>query len=141
MLDWESLLALYPKPQRVYTRHILREYLQYQILKIIYQSPFAAALNFLGGTALRIVHNSPRFSEDLDFDNLNLTPDDFQTLANHIKLELERSGYQVETREVYKGAYRCYIRFPNLLFERGISGYTEEKVLIQLDTAPQRYEY
>ena len=141
MLDWESLLALYPMQQRVYTRHILREYLQFEILNIIYRSPFASSLNFLGGTALRIVHNSPRFSEDLDFDNIKLSPDDFQQLAKHIQQELEKSGYQIETREVYKGAYRCYIRFQHLLFERGISGYTEEKVLIQLDTALQKYVY
>jgi predicted DNA-binding protein len=44
-------------------------------------------------------------------------------------------------RQVIRGAFHCYIRLPGLLFEPGLSGYKEEKILIQLDTEPQHFDY
>jgi predicted nucleotidyltransferase component of viral defense system len=37
-------------------------------------------LSFIGGTAIRIVYGSQRFSEDLDFDNFGLTFEQFENL-------------------------------------------------------------
>lgn len=48
--------------------NVSREYLQHLILSHLYQQKHSDALFFKGGTALRIVKQSPRFSEDLDFD-------------------------------------------------------------------------
>ena len=42
-----------------------RDYLQYLLLSLIYVR--SQALVFMGGTALRIVYQVGRFSEDLDF--------------------------------------------------------------------------
>lgn len=120
---------------------MLREYLQYKILQIIFSSKYANKLSFLGGTALRIVHNSTRFSEDLDFDNFGLEEKEFGEISHIVKKQLELEGYKVEIKNVYKGAYRCYIRIPKLLFDSGLSGYEEEKILIQLDTAPHGFHY
>ncbi|HIP32001.1 MAG TPA: hypothetical protein EYG86_04490 [Crocinitomicaceae bacterium] len=36
---------------------------------------------FLGETCLRLVHNQQRFSEDLDFDNFNLTDSEFSEIS------------------------------------------------------------
>lgn len=47
----------------------------------------------------------------------------------------------MEIKNVYKGAFRCYIRFPNLLFPLGLSGHQEEKILIQLDTQSQEFDF
>lgn len=78
---------------------------------------------------MRIVHNNKRFSEDLDFDNFNLSPDDFNAITKIVKTELERLGYEVEMRNVKKGAYHCYIRFPEILFNEGLTNHKEEKIL------------
>ncbi|MFA6973185.1 MAG: nucleotidyl transferase AbiEii/AbiGii toxin family protein [Parcubacteria group bacterium] len=115
--------------------------MQYKILQIIFNSKYASKLSFLGGTALRIVHNNTRFSEDLDFDNFGLEEKEFSEISLLVKKQLELEGYDVEVRNVYKGAYRCYVRIPKLLFDSGLSGYEEEKILIQLDTAPHGFEY
>lgn len=131
----------YPEPLRGFKRFILREYLQHKILQIIFDSDYANHLIFLGGTCLRIVHGNSRFSEDLDFDNLNLQPDVFEQIAHLIKKQLEQEGYEVEMKTVYKGAFHCHVRFPKLLYNEGLSGHTEEKILIQLDTEPQYYQY
>lgn len=54
---------------------------------------------------------------------------------------MEQEGYTIEMKTVYKGAYHCYIRFPKLLYAEGLSGYPEEKILIQLDTEPQHFDF
>lgn len=142
MLNLIEILPFYPEPLRIHREFILREYLQYKILQIIFDIPdHAQKLCFLGGTALRIVHGNQRFSEDLDFDNSGLTEDHFDTISEAIKTNLERDGYEVEIKTVYKGAFHCYIRFPKLLFNEGLTGHISEKILIQLDTEPQHYPF
>ncbi len=141
MLDFESVVKEFPRSEQPFKRHILREFLQYQILDIIYRSKQGEKLVFLGGTALRIVHKNNRFSEDIDFDNIGLTQNDFSILSEQIKRELEFEGYRVKIKQVFKGAYHCYIRFPELLYAQNLSPLKQEKILIQLDTEPQNFDY
>lgn len=46
---------------------VVREYWEVLFLKSLLESPHGKNLVFKGGTALRLVYGSPRFSEDLDF--------------------------------------------------------------------------
>jgi predicted nucleotidyltransferase component of viral defense system len=141
MLDIYQIEQYYPENLRGFRRFILREYLQYKILEIVFNGPHANKLVFLGGTCLRIVQGNQRFSEDLDFDNLLLSESEFTEISANISVQLDRMGYETETKLVAKGAYHCYIRFPRLLFAQGLSGFEEEKILIQLDTEPQHFDY
>lgn len=47
--------------------NIVREYWEIVLLKNLLESPYGKDLVFKGGTALRLVYGSPRYSEDLDF--------------------------------------------------------------------------
>ena len=141
MLSLAEITKNYSEDLRRFPRFILREYLQHKILQVIFDSEFANQLVFLGGTCLRIVHGNRRFSEDLDFDNFQIGENGFEKIALHVKKKLELEGYVIEMRTVYRGAYHCYIRFPELLFREGLSGFTEEKILIQLDTEPQHFPF
>jgi predicted nucleotidyltransferase component of viral defense system len=47
--------------------NVSREYVQHLFLSHLYSLPESEALAFKGGTALRLLYGSPRFSEDLDF--------------------------------------------------------------------------
>lgn len=141
MLTISEIKPFFPESLHRFPRFMLREYLQYKILEIIYESRYATDLCFLGGTCLRIVHGNRRFSEDLDFDNVSLKEGDFHKVADVIKNQLQKEGYEVELNTVMKGAWHCHIRFPGLLFEEGLSGHQEEKILIQLDTEPQNFDY
>lgn len=49
---------------------IVREYLQLLFLSHLYQDKKAGKIYFKGGTAIRLLFGSPRFSEDLDFSTL-----------------------------------------------------------------------
>lgn len=141
MISLTEIEKFYPENIRKFKRNMLREYLQCRILQIIFDSQYAEKLSFLGGTALRVVHNSSRFSEDLDFDNFSLDKQEFDAISKIVKKELERDGYITEIRNVFKGTYRCYVKIPKLLFDNHLSGYEEEKILIQLDTAPHGFSY
>jgi predicted nucleotidyltransferase component of viral defense system len=141
MLSINEIKPFYPESLHTYERFLFREYLQYKILEILFQSSYANKVSFLGGTCLRIVHGNHRFSEDLDFDNFDLSADDFDQTTQVIQKELERLGYLVEMRNVKRGAYHCYIRFPEILYKEGLSSHKEEKILIQLDTEPHHFSY
>lgn len=141
MIDLNQIKRFYPEPLHSFERFLLKEYLQYKILEIVFSSKFAQKLVFIGGTCLRLVHQNQRFSEDLDFDNFNLTADEFRDLGILIRNQLALQGYQVEIKNVMKGAFHCHVRFPNILLQTGLSGYAEEKILIQLDTESQGYSF
>ena len=120
MLNLSEILKAYPEPLQIHKPFILREYLQYKILEILFEGSYATKFCFLGGTCLRLVHNNLRFSEDLEFDNFQISEKDFSEVSESIKTGLERQGYQVEMKQVIRGAYHCHIRFPGLLFEQGL---------------------
>jgi len=122
-------------------KNLLLEHLQYKILEAIFESPLADKLTFMGGTCIHIVHGSPRFSEDLDFDNPGIGRHDFKVLSQRVKRALELQGYTVELKNTYQNAFRAYLRFPGLLYTSGISGHRDEKLLIQIDTEPQKVQY
>lgn len=56
--------------QQTTFRNVLREYLQHLFLSRFYQQPGSENFLFKGGTALKLVFGSPRFSEDIDFSAL-----------------------------------------------------------------------
>ena len=141
MLDFQQIKDQYPENMRRFERAILREYLQYKVLQAVFDSNHASKLAFLGGTALRIVYRNNRFSEDIDLDNFGLSWIEFEEVIQKVKRFMALEGFGVEIRSVAKGVYRCYLKFPALLYEQGLSTVQEEKILIQLDTIAQGYPY
>ncbi|HAU40342.1 MAG: hypothetical protein UV80_C0001G0099 [Candidatus Peregrinibacteria bacterium GW2011_GWF2_43_17] len=141
MITLDQILATYPEDLRAFKESILKEYLQYKILNSIFNSKYAGKLAFLGGTALRIIYGSTRFSEDLDFDSFALTEQEFTDLSKVIQKDLSLEGLGVEVSTVTRNAYRIKIRIPKLLFDSGLSAMSEHKILIQVDTVPQNFEY
>ncbi len=141
MISLTQILEEYPKHLHSHRESILKEYLQCKVLQSIFDSKFEKKLAFLGGTALRIVHGSTRFSEDLDFDNFNLSEAQFVELGDIIKKDLETEGLDVEIDTKTKNAYRIKIRIPQLLFKEGLASLPEQKILIQVDTVPQNFDY
>ena len=136
MLDLKQIASFYPEPVQPFKKNILREYLQYKILEIIFSTKYAEQLVFIGGTAIRIIYGSSRFSEDLDFDNFGVTVKLFKEITEIIQNKLHQEGYSVEIRNVFKQAFHCSISFQNILYESGISNHREEKLMIRFDTEP-----
>lgn len=141
MLKLQEILSYYPEKLQKYEQFIFKEYLQYLILRIIWESKFANKLSFLWWTNLRIIHENSRFSEDLDFDNFWLKTEEFDELSLIIKNKLEKLWFEAEIKTVFKWAFRCNIRIPKVLKELGFSNIEQEKILIQVDTAPHDFAY
>ena len=66
MIAWNDLQQI-ANSQHVSPFVILREYIQILFLNNFYSLDGAVNVVFKGGTCLKLVHNSNRFSEDLDF--------------------------------------------------------------------------
>lgn len=141
MLSLSQILEYYPQSLRIFRKHLLQEYLQYKILEIIFNSKFASSLVFLGGSALRIVYQNQRFSEDLDFDNLGLSQREFAELSGLIQKKLNQEGLTAEAKLVFKAAYRCYIKISKLLYAENLSDMASEKLVIQIDAMPHNFEF
>ncbi|MDF1499943.1 MAG: nucleotidyl transferase AbiEii/AbiGii toxin family protein [Anaerolineales bacterium] len=141
MLEFQQIKDQYPENLQRFERSILREYLQYKILQAIFDSKHASKLAFLGGTALRIVYGNTRFSEDIDLDNFDLSWSEFEEVIQKVSRFLSLEGFDVEMKNIKKGAYHCNLRFPELLFNQGLSPLPGEKILIQVDSTAQGYDY
>jgi hypothetical protein len=68
MISTAALRTLATKLQTT-ELNVRREYFQHLFLSYFYQRPLTDQIYFKGGTALRMLYGSPRFSEDLDFSS------------------------------------------------------------------------
>lgn len=112
----------------------LREFLQILILKIIYDTDYFRNLSFVGGTALRILYNLRRFSEDLDFSLFRKSHYDFHTFGKSLYRQLENYGIDVDFKMQEKNIVQnIEVRFTNLLFPLGLSSQKGEKLFVKLE--------
>ncbi|OGB88920.1 hypothetical protein A2625_00390 [candidate division WOR-1 bacterium RIFCSPHIGHO2_01_FULL_53_15] len=79
--------------------NVAREYVQNQFLSIFYSLPESDTIFFKGGTALRILYRSPRFSEDLDFSTSKIDQNRIENLLQETMLRLDREGLAIELIE------------------------------------------
>lgn len=141
MLSLEEIKQYYPEALRKDLSYLLKEYLQYKILEIVFNTPFANKLSFIGGTSIRIVHNINRFSEDLDFDNFGINETDFKVITETVRKKLELEGYEIEVEDKSKQALNCSVKFLGILYKSKLSPHKQEKVHIKLQTEPHNFDY
>jgi len=133
-----NLIQAQPKSLSI---HIIREFLQIHTLYCVSKSKYSKNLTFLGGTALRILHNTNRYSQNLDFDLVNLAPEKFQfdRFLNDIVSYFEKQTLHCTfTRNTKSNVYKSMIKFHNLLFNFGLSPYKDEilSLKFEIDTNP-----
>ena len=127
-------------PSPLLAQHLMREYLQARILQSLQRAGAMQALAFHGGTALRFLHDIPRYSEDLDFA-LERAPDvyDFDAYLQQIERDFAAEAYildfKINTRRV---VHKVFVRFRGLLYELGLSPHAAEvfAVKLEVDTNP-----
>jgi predicted nucleotidyltransferase component of viral defense system len=148
MINLEEIKSFFPESLQRNPKHfeyMLKEYFHYRMLDIIFSSEYAAKLSFIGGTNLRILHHIKRFSEDIDFDCFNLSRDEFLNLTDTVINRLKQEGIKVEAEDKEKdrklAAFRRNIIFPGLMFELGLTGHREKKLLVKIECEPHNYSY
>ncbi|MFA5355131.1 MAG: nucleotidyl transferase AbiEii/AbiGii toxin family protein [Candidatus Paceibacterota bacterium] len=109
--------------------NIAREYCQHLFLSYFYKKKGSEKFLFKGGTALRIVFHSPRFSEDLDFSAIGDHGPDYSEINRLIDETLgnmEEEGIQTEkkvndgTQGETTGGYLTVIKLKMLDFDSEI---------------------
>ncbi len=115
--------------------NIIREYIQKYILFILYGKKYHSKLIFVGGTALRILYDLKRYSEDLDFSLKVKEPKfNFIDMIEKVKKECSLAGYDVITKsKVQENVKNSFLKFPGLLYEYGVSSHKKETVSVKVD--------
>jgi len=93
--------------------NVVREYFQQLFLSQLYQEKGSNKLLFKGGTALRIIWQSPRFSENLDFTGVGITIKAIEALMEGALAKIEMEGVQTEIIESKStsGGYLAIFQF------------------------------
>lgn len=103
MISNVALEKLAAQHQTSVVPNILREYFQHVFLSGLSVVPESEKMLFKGGTALRIVYGSPRFSEDLDFSIFGVGLHDVKRFVEDIFVkvltDIEQAGIRVELGE------------------------------------------
>jgi len=87
---------------RIDTFTVFREYLQLVFLSHLYAQPQAGKVYFKGGTAIHLLFDSPRFSEDLDFST-TLSATDTSQLIKKTESEMRREILGIKILLWHKG--------------------------------------
>ena len=129
MINIETIKRLSTQYQTT-SFNVIREYCQHLFLSYFYQNKNSNYLLFKGGTALRFVYKSPRFSEDLDFTSLVLTKSRLEDIVQDALVEIDRLGIRV-TLEEFESTSGGYIG----IIEFSLLGYN---VSIQLNISSRK---
>ena len=98
----EEMLRPYMAVSLTARKNAMKEIIQEVILSGLYRAGFFECSAFYGGTALRIFHGLPRFSEDLDFSLAVPDPDfSFSPFLSVVETEVRSYGLNMtmESRE------------------------------------------
>ena len=100
MISNSNLQKIAAQHQTPLFPNLLREYYQHLFLSALYRLSGAENILFKGGTALRIIYGSPRFSEDLDFSVNKIVPRNLKEFAENLFIKtlasIEKEGIAVK---------------------------------------------
>lgn len=147
MIDLEFIRSFFPPAiarESRFDRYMLKEYLQLLILDHLATTPYINKVSFIGGTNLRLIQGIDRFSEDLDFDCKDLSEDEFMAMTDSVVLYLRQNDVEVETRDKpnpHLTAFRRNLYFPQMLFDLGLTGHRDERLLLKIEAQDQGIQY
>ncbi len=101
MMDAKTIRELANRCQTTMD-NIVREYFQHLFLFHLYRQKAADHWLFKGGTALRIVWRSPRFSEDLDFTGIGIPTTRIESVLEKTLVDIEKEGIDIKIDEAKK---------------------------------------
>ena len=147
MIDISYIKTFFPPAiaqESRFDRYMLKEYLQLMILDYLATMPYVRKLAFIGGTNLRLIQGIDRFSEDLDFDCKDFSEREFIDMTDNIVSFLRQNNIDVEPRDRENPrltAFRRNLYFPQMLFNLGLTGHREERLLLKIESQDQGVSY
>lgn len=137
-----------------YQEALMREYIQLQVLKELEQAGAFSQVAFMGGTALRFIYGSQRFSDGVDLsaakgsyrrfsEDVDLTLEkgghEFASWMQGVQTRLQRAGFDARSKwntssTVIKGE----VIVPGVLKELGLAAMKDQKLVVkvELDSNP-----
>ena len=147
MIDIEYIRSFFPPTiarESRFDRYMLKEYLQLLILDHLTTTPYIGKMVFIGGTNLRLIQGIDRFFEDLDFDCKDLCEEEFMAMTDSVVQYLRQNNMEVETRDKPNPkltAFRRNLYFPQMLFNLGLTGHRDERLLLKIEAQDQGVPY
>ena len=147
MIDLDFIRSFFPPViarESRFDRYMLKEYLQLLILDHLATTSYINKVSFIGGTNLRLIQGIDRFSEDLDFDCKELSEQEFMAMTDCVVQYLRQNNLEVETRDKPNPkltAFRRNLYFPQMLFNLGLTGHKEERLLMKIEAQDQGVLY
>lgn len=151
MIIIEALEKLARQYQAGVFPNIIREYFQHIFLSELYKLPDAEKILFKGGTALRVIYGSPRFSEDLDFSLFGVAQNKVKSFVEGLFIdalaEIERAGIRVKlgdkvgaTSGGYFGiaAFRMF-EYPQVNMEINVSSRNGRGIVGEIDSVANNF--
>ncbi len=135
VLTWKQL-QISPETIRI----MMKESLQDEILCSLYTSRYGQDLVFIGGTALRKLHQLPRFSEDLDFTALKPIPltDLGKVISQYFSnQQFPYADYSIQENTLL---HRLTMKFA-LLQQVGLSPLASEKLHVKVEMTIAQNQY
>lgn len=118
----KSLIEDLTHKYQTHQDNVAREYCQHLFLSYFYQKKNSDRILFKGGTAIRFIYNSPRFSQDLDFTAYNMTKRQIETIFIDSLNDARQTGIDIELQEAKTtaGGYLAVAWFTFLDFKQAI---------------------
>lgn len=137
----EQMLQRYPQDSNEARAHALREVMQEIALAGLYRGGFFDVAAFYGGTCLRIFHELPRFSEDLDFSLLQPNPGfALEPYFKTMQEEFAAFGFEVEIsakpKAVTSDIASAFLKKTASVYDLRIAGKKLIKIKFEVDTDP-----
>ncbi len=128
----EDFIKTLAKKYQTSELNVRREYFQHIFLSYFYQQSKAKNIFFKGGTALRLIYNSPRFSEDLDFNSTSISYKEMEELLLDTLSQVEKENIPFELKEAKKttGGFLAIVSF----------GIDEQPIDIQIEISLREEE-
>ena len=112
----------------------LGEFLQHLVLQSLYRNNAFKNITFTGGTALRLLYHTNRYSEDLDFSLTNKENIDFNKLFKNVQNDLKLQNIEFELYlDNEKTVLKADLRFKHLLKEFNLSPLKDQKLTVKLE--------
>ena len=141
MTTYEDMLAKMSSENNSEDIHIAHEVMQQIILAGLNRGGFFDHAAFYGGTCLRIFHDLPRFSEDMDF-SLTEKKDDIH-LENYFPAIIEEFSLAGVNVDIIKKDKKIFGRVESAFLKENTEAYEVKfqtkkkvKIKIELDTDP-----
>jgi len=117
-----------------FKRLALSEILQHLILQSLNRNNAFKYLTFTGGTALRLIYLTGRYSEDLDFSLTEKPDKKLEILFSSVQKDCIKQNLKLELfQKERKSIFTADLRFPEILQEFNLSPLKSQKLTIKIE--------